>query len=55
MSKNEWVVDYGFTHHIMKDDSLFSSLDIAIENYIYVANDLSLDIIGHGDIPCWHG
>lgn len=53
--KNEWVVDSSCTHHMEKDASLFSSLHIAIEKKIYVADDFSLYIIGHGDIPCQHG
>lgn len=40
---------------MIRNDSLFSSLDKDIENKIYVDYDFSLDITGHGDIPCWHG
>jgi hypothetical protein len=29
--KNEWVVDFGCTHHATKDVSLFSSLDKVVE------------------------
>ena len=38
-----------------KDAFLFSSLDVAAENNIYVANDFALDIVGCGDIPCGYG
>ena len=51
-SKNEWVVDSSFTHHMVKDAPLFSSRNIVVENNIYVADDFSLDITEHGDIPC---
>ena len=54
-SKNEWVFDSGCTHHMEKDSSLFSSLNKVIEKDIYVVDDFSLDIIGHSDMPCWHG
>ena len=40
---------------MVKDDSLFSSLDIVSKKKIYVENDFSLDFVGHGDIPCLHG
>lgn len=54
MSNNEWVVDFGYTHHIAKDTSLFSSLDIVVEKKIYMADDFSLDITIHGDLPGQH-
>ena len=54
-SHNEWVVDSSFTHHMVKDASLFSFLDIASENKVYVANDFVFYIIGHGDIAYRHG
>lgn len=52
MLKNEWFVDSGCTHHMEKDASLFSSLDTTVEKKIYVADEFSLDIARHGDIPC---
>ena len=52
MSKNEWVFDSSYTHHMAKDDSLFSCLDMATKKKIYMVDDFSLDIKGHGDIPC---
>ena len=33
-----------------KDASMFFSLDTAAKKKIYVANDFSLDISGHGDV-----
>ena len=48
-SHNEWVFDYGCTYHMAKDSSLFSSFDIVVEKQIFVANDLALNISGHGD------
>jgi hypothetical protein len=53
--QNEWVVDSGCTHHMAKDASLFTSLDKVVERKIYVVDDFSLDIVGHGDVPCRHG
>ena len=44
MSKNEWIVDSGCTHHMAKDSSLFSSLNISMEKNIDVANYFSIDI-----------
>ena len=54
-SQNEWVVDSGCTHHMAKDDFPLSSLDKVIESKIYVVDELAIDIIRHGDIPCRHG
>jgi hypothetical protein len=51
-SLDEWLIDFGFTHHMVKHASLFSSLNVSTKNNIYVANDFGLDIIVHGDIPC---
>jgi hypothetical protein len=42
----EWVVDFGCTHHMDKDASLFTWLDEAKERKIYVADDFSLDFVG---------
>jgi hypothetical protein len=38
-----------------KDASPFSSLDKVVNRKNYVDDDFSLDIIGHGDVPCRHG
>jgi hypothetical protein len=38
-----------------KDASLFNSLDKFVERKIHVIDDFSLDIIGHGNVPCQHG
>jgi hypothetical protein len=35
-----------------KDASLLSFLDKAIEQRIYVTDDFSPNIVGHGDVPC---
>ena len=53
--QNERVVDFGFTHHMAKDASLFSSLDTTSEKKIYVAHDFALNINGHGDVTCQCG
>jgi hypothetical protein len=44
-AQNEWVVDYGCTHLMDKDVSLFTSLDEAKERNIYVVDDFSLNIV----------
>ena len=54
-SRNEWVVNFGFTHNMEKDASLFSSLDTATKKKISMADDFSLDIIVHVHIPCRQG
>jgi hypothetical protein len=53
-SHNEWVVNSDCTHDMAKDASMFSSLDIATKK-IYVADDIALDIVGHGDVTCLCG
>ena len=40
---------------MVRDASLFCSLDPATEKNIYVANNFALDITGHGDISYQHG
>jgi hypothetical protein len=35
-----------------KNASFSVSLDKATEKKIYVFDDFSLDIVGHGDVPC---
>jgi hypothetical protein len=54
LSQSEWVVNFGCTDHMVKDASLFTSLDKDVEKNIYVSDDFSLDIVGHGDVPCQH-
>lgn len=49
------LLNFGCTHHMMKDASLFSSLDMDIEKNIYVVDDFTLDITGNSEIPCRHG
>jgi hypothetical protein len=53
--QNEWVVNFGSTHHMAKDASLFMRLNKSKESKIYVVDDLSLDIVGQGDVSCQHG
>jgi hypothetical protein len=38
-----------------KDVSFLSFLDKAIERKIYIVDDFSLHIVGHGDVPYRHG
>jgi len=52
--KNEWVVDFGCTHHMAKDASLFTWLDEAKVRKIYLVDDFSLDVVGHGDVTYRH-
>ena len=54
-SHNEWVIDYVYTHHMAKDASLLSSLDVSNEKKIYVSNNFALNIVGQDDISCQHG
>jgi hypothetical protein len=53
--QNEWLVDSGCTHHMAKDASLFTWVDQAKERKIYVVDDFSLDLVGHGDVTYQHG
>ena len=54
-SQNEWVVDPGYTHHMDKDPSLFSSLDFALEKKIFLVNNFAHDIVRYGIVICRHG
>ena len=38
-----------------KDASLFMRLNKSKESKIYVVDDLSLDVVGQGDVSCQHG
>jgi hypothetical protein len=48
--QNEWVVDFGCTHHMAKDASLFTCLDEDKERKIYVVDYFSLDVVGQGNV-----
>jgi hypothetical protein len=52
---NESVVDSRCTHHMIKDASLFTSLDKVVKRKIYVADDFSLNIASCGDVLYRHG
>jgi hypothetical protein len=52
--QNEWMVDFGCTHHMAKDASLFTWLDEAKERKIFVVDDFSLDVSRQGDVSCRH-
>ena len=54
-NQNEWIMDYGCTHHIEKDASNLSSLSGSHEEKIYVVDNYSLTIIGNGDVKSQHG
>jgi hypothetical protein len=51
-SNIEQVGDSSCTHHMEKDTSLFSSLNMATKNNIFVVDYFSLDVTRYGDIPC---
>jgi hypothetical protein len=53
-TQNEQVVDFGCTHQMDKDASLFTYLDKYVEQKNYVVNYFSLNIVGCGDVPCRH-
>jgi len=38
-----------------KDVSFFMWFDEAKERKIYVVDDFSLDVVGHGDVTYWRG
>ena len=49
------LIVIGFTHHMAKDDSLFSSLKEAIEKEIFVVDDYALNVVVYGNIECKNG
>jgi hypothetical protein len=53
--QNEWVVNFGCTHHMEKYATLFMRLDKDEEISIYVADDFYLDVAGQGDVSFRHG
>jgi hypothetical protein len=50
--QREWIVDFGFSHHVAKDVSLFSCLSEAKEYKILVMDDFSFTIVGSGRVDC---
>jgi catalase len=54
-AQNELVVDSRCTHHMVKDASLFTSMNDTEERKICVDDDFSLDIVGQGDVTYRHG
>ena len=55
MNQTEWIVDSICAHHMVKDDSPFSSLTGDIEEKIYVFDDYTLTVVGNGYVECQHG
>jgi hypothetical protein len=53
--QNEWVVNFGCTHHLDKDASLFMWLDEAKERKIYITRDFALDFVSQGDVIYQNG
>ena len=51
-TQNEWVVNSGCTHHIAKDDSLFTWLYEVKERKIYVVDDFTSNVASEGDVTC---
>lgn len=51
-SQNEWVVNSSWTHHMDKDAYMFSFLDIARENMIYIVYESAIDTTSDGDVTC---
>lgn len=49
---SEWIVDFGCTHCMAKDASLFSSLSRATKEEIFVADDYALTVASCSRIEC---
>ena len=48
--KSEWIVNYGYIHHTIKDAYIFSSLNKDTKVCIFVANDYALSISSYGNV-----
>jgi hypothetical protein len=54
-SKKEWIVDYGYSHHMAKDGSFLSSFSEAKEGKTFVENGYALTITSSGRVDCENG
>ena len=48
---HEWLIDFGASYHMVKDKSMFSTLNDGNTKNIYIGDDSSLSVVG----CCWHG
>ena len=49
-TSNEWLIDYGASYHMTKDQAIFSTLNECNTKQIFVGDDRSLNVVGFGTI-----
>jgi hypothetical protein len=54
-SYNEWLIDSRASHHMDKDKTIFYSLNECNNNKIFVCDDRSLSVVGHGIVQVDNG
>ena len=47
-TSNEWLIDYGASYHMDKDQAIFSTMHECNTKQIFVADDRSLSVVGSG-------
>jgi hypothetical protein len=54
-SSDEWIIDYGASYHMDKDNAIFSPLNECNTNKIFVGDDRSLSVVGSGKVQVDNG
>ena len=54
-TSNEWLIDFGASYHMAKDQAIFSTMHECNTKQIFVGDDSSLDFVGYGTVPIENG
>ena len=54
-TSNEWVIDYGASYHMAKDQAIFSTMHECNTKQIFVGDERSLSVVGYGTVPVENG
>ena len=50
-TSNEWLIDFGASYNMAKDQAIFSSMHECNTKQIFAGDDRSLSVVGSGTIP----
>ena len=54
-TSNECLIDYGAPYHMVKDESIVSTMHEFNTKQIFIGDDRSLSVVGFGTIPVDNG
>ena len=49
-TSNEWLIDYGASYHMAKDQAIFSTMHECNTKQIFVVDDRYLSVVGSGTV-----